>query len=623
MFLGILLVICEFTGLFRLIMLIFNYINFRESPKMMDIYHSEATIESILSEKGAENVDLPDVDIFVTACREPAKILEKTIHACTRLHYPEKEKVHVYLLDDGDSPELERLAAEYGIEYITREVHNAAKAGNLNHALRITHSELVVVFDADMVPRADFLSRTVIHFLSEKNGRWSGKYTNLGFLQTPQAFYTEDLYQSTFRVGKIVPNEQDQFYRNLQPCKSSKNAVICCGSNAVMLRRALEEVGYFTEETITEDFATGLKIQKAGYSSLAIDRTLAEGTTPDSLRALIRQRERWGRGTIQTLKQCGLWSRDFSWGQRLNLMASLTCWFYPFERLYLFLAPMFYPLFRLLVVEAGSLSALLHWLPILILSQVGMILASGRSKNLSSVRWAAIYEFSLSPFLLIPILKEVRGIRKSTFEVTGAKSRKKDWNWYYTLPFLLMLALTLVSLSRTLEIIYHSRSLGYLLLLIWHVINLYFSLIMMIFVFRVRKPKEHIVGHDKLAHNLNNYYLPVYDLIRLIFDPLIRRKKGYEDRPVTDYAVLHDHANKKTRRIWLAKRFGKMIAEFGILALMLVFFGLFIIGRSPVILTDPVFENLAWRARAYGSHRGRRDYALRARSYHDERLGRQ
>ncbi len=130
MFLGILLVICEFTGLFRLIMLIFNYINFRESPKMMDIYHSEATIESILSEKGAENVDLPDVDIFVTACREPAEILEKTIHACTRFHYPEKEKVHVYLLDDGDSPELERLAAEYGIEYITREVHNAAKAGN-------------------------------------------------------------------------------------------------------------------------------------------------------------------------------------------------------------------------------------------------------------------------------------------------------------------------------------------------------------------------------------------------------------------------------------------------------------------------------------------------------------
>ena len=89
-------------------------------------------------------------------------------------------------------------------------------------------------------------------------------------------------------MGKIVPNEQDQFYRNLQPCRSAVNAVICCGSNTVMLRKALEEVGLFTEETITEDFATGLKIRKAGYRSRAIDRTLAEGTMPDNFRAPAR-----------------------------------------------------------------------------------------------------------------------------------------------------------------------------------------------------------------------------------------------------------------------------------------------------------------------------------------------
>lgn len=136
-----------------------------------------------------------------------------------------------------------------------------------------------------MIPHADFLMRTVPHFLEEKDEKWSTDYTNLGFLQTPQAFYTEDLYQSTFRVGKLVPNEQDQFYRNLQPSRSATNSVICCGSNALLLRRALEEVGLFTQETITEDFATGLKIQRAGYHSRAIDRTLAEGTTPDNFRA--------------------------------------------------------------------------------------------------------------------------------------------------------------------------------------------------------------------------------------------------------------------------------------------------------------------------------------------------
>ena len=593
MVLGILLILCEFGGLFRLVVLIFNFVSYRESPEDMRVYETDQNLDDFLAEKGAEAVVLPDVDIMVTTCREPVEILEMTVSACMRLQYPEPEKVHVHLLDDADSPEMEKLAAKYGANYITREEHNAAKAGNLNNAMKVTHADLVVVFDADMVPHADFLVRTVPYFLAETDGRWSVENTRLGFLQTPQAFYTEDLYQSTFRVGKRIPNEQDQFYRNLQPCRSAVNAVICCGSNSVTLRKALEEVGFFTEETITEDFATGLKIQKAGYQSRAIDRTLAEGTTPENMRSLIRQRERWARGTIQTLKQADLFGRDFSWSQRFNHIASLSCWYFPFERLYLFIAPMLYPLFRIVTVHANYLQMFFHWLPMLILSQLGMMLIAGRNKNLSSVRWAFVYEFSLAPFLLLPVLKETVGMRKSKFEVTGAASKAKPWRWTYTIPFLVMLALAVISFGRTLQILLYTRGFMYLLLLIWQVVNLYFALLMTIFIFRVRDPKEKILGFDNLAHNLSNSYLPVYDLIRIILDPLIRRKEGYEDEVVLDYSVLYSYAPRSLRRKWFRRRLRQNLTEYGILALVLLLFTGVVRGKSPALIQGPVFEDLS------------------------------
>ena len=591
--LGTLLIIFEFAGLFRLVVLIFNFISYRESPEEKKVYETDRTIDDFLAEKGAENVALPDIDVFVTTCREPLEILDKTIGACMNLLYPEPEKVHVYMLDDAESPEMEKLAARYGAGYIARKEHHGAKAGNLNNALRNTHSRLVAIFDADMVPHADFLARTVPHFLVETEGKWSVDNTRLGFLQTPQAFYTEDLYQSTFCVGKIVPNEQDQFYRNLQPSRSAVNSVICCGSNAMLLRKALEEVGLFTEETITEDFATGLKIQKAGYHSRAIDRTVAEGTTPDNFPALIRQRERWARGTIQTLKQCDLFSRDYSWAQRFNLIASLTCWYYPFERLYLFIAPMLYPLFRIVTVHAGYIQMLYHWLPMLFLSQVGMVLIAGRNKNLSNIRWAFVYEFSLAPFLLVPVLKETIGIRKSKFEVTGAAGKNKTWNWHYTVPFLCMLALAVISFMSTLRIISHTRELSYLLLLIWQIFNLYFAILMTIFIFRVRKPGEHILGFDNLAHNLNNCYLPVFDLFRILFDPFIKREEGYEEKVVIDYAVLEEYATKGIRFKWFLRRARHVLTEFGILFLLMFAFTAAVRGKKPALVQEPMTNDLS------------------------------
>ncbi|WP_448527124.1 glycosyltransferase [Parathermosynechococcus lividus] len=91
----------------------------------------------------------PWVDILIPTYNEPLTILRRTIVGCQALDYPYKR---IYVLDDTRRPELRELAAELGCHYLARPDNHHAKAGNLNHALGHTHSELIAVFDADFVP---------------------------------------------------------------------------------------------------------------------------------------------------------------------------------------------------------------------------------------------------------------------------------------------------------------------------------------------------------------------------------------------------------------------------------------------------------------------------------------
>lgn len=96
----------------------------------------------------------PHVDVFVSTYTESTELLRKTLLACMRMDYPDKEKVHIYLCDDGRREEMHVLADELGVNYLIRDTHEGAKAENLNYALANSSSPYVVTFDADMQPRA-------------------------------------------------------------------------------------------------------------------------------------------------------------------------------------------------------------------------------------------------------------------------------------------------------------------------------------------------------------------------------------------------------------------------------------------------------------------------------------
>ena len=427
----------------------------------------------------------PEVDIFIATYNEPEELLRRTINGCKHMRYPYPEKVHIWLCDDNRRAHMRKLAEKMGVGYFERPDNQGAKAGNLNHALKRTSAPYVVTFDADMIPRSDFLMKTIPYFVDtelREERKPEAERLHLGLLQTPQSFYTPDVFQYGLYSEKQAPNEQDFFYRTIEPAKTSTNSVIYGGSNTVLSRRALEAVGGFYTGSITEDFATGLLIESAGgYVSLALPEPLANGQTPQTFAEHIKQRNRWGRGVIATAKKLKIWSRkNLTFGQKISYWSSVFYWYSPIKSLVYMLSPLLYAVFAIPVFRCNWLEMVVFWLPMFFLQDLSLRLNSGKA---ISNRWSGIYETCVMPHMLLPILQESVGISASKFAVTDKSGiggeRKRDWR--AMAPYLILAALSVIAVIRIILMYEVMQTVNLLILLFWVVRNLYY-LIMAIFL---------------------------------------------------------------------------------------------------------------------------------------------
>ncbi|SFB29834.1 cellulose synthase (UDP-forming) [Acetitomaculum ruminis DSM 5522] len=411
--------------------------------------------------------EYPEVDVLLPTINEDEKLLENTIEAIKNMDYPDKKKVHIYVCDDGNRQEILRLCERTGVNYLARKNNENAKAGNLNYAMSKSHSDYVAVFDADMMPRREFLLKTVPYFVTDRD--------NLGFIQTPQNFYEPDIFQRNLFLEEDIPNEQDYFYRVIQISKNKSNSVIFGGSNALFSRKALESIGGFVTGVLTEDFATGIEIEKAGFRGLALDEVLADGKTPQDMKSLVKQRKRWAGGCIQSgWKTNFLFTRKLSLKQKLNYFVSISYWYSSIKRLIYFLAPLMFALFGIVVVECSLPQVLMFWLPMYLSTIISM---KRFSKGIRSTRWTDIYETTLFPFMLINVILESLGIRQRKFKVTDKERKVKNTsNTYYMIPFILMAAVDIAGIIRLLSLSARQETFTYVVILFWMFVNLYYVL---------------------------------------------------------------------------------------------------------------------------------------------------
>ena len=406
---------------------------------------------------------LPSVDVYIPTYNESADMLAATIAAATQMDYP-RDKLNVYLLDDGGTDqkcnqsdpdkaseaigrraELQALALDLGITYITRARNEHAKAGNMNNALQQTNGQIIVVFDADHAPARQFLRETVGYFALDRR---------LFLVQTPHFFINPDPVEKNLKTFDRMPSENEMFYGTIQKGLDKWNGAFFCGSAALISRRALESVGGFSGISITEDCETALDLHQRGWNSLYVDKPLIAGLQPESLVSFIGQRSRWCRGMVQILVlKNPLLAKNISLKQRICYVSSMFYWLFPIPRMIFLLSPFLYIFFSMQIFQANA-QEFFAYVTIYMLTHMSI-----QNYLHGSTRWPWIseaYEYVQTIYLVKGIWGVLLNPRKPTFNVTAKgltldNDHLSELAWPYFVAFGAILMSLVVAVWRFLS----------------------------------------------------------------------------------------------------------------------------------------------------------------------------
>jgi cellulose synthase (UDP-forming) len=354
-----------------------------------------------------EDINLwPTVDVYIPSYNESLEVVRDTVLAAQCIDYP-KDKIKIYILDDGKRDAFAVFAADAGVGYITRSNNAHAKAGNLNHAMKLTNGELICVFDCDHVATRAFLQATVGPFLKDPK---------LALIQTPHYFYSPDPFERNLSAARSMPNEGALFYGPVQQGNDNWNATFFCGSCAVIRRSALEEVGGFAVETVTEDAHSALKMQRRGWNSAFLALPLAAGLATERLGLHIIQRTRWARGMTQIFRVDNpLFGRGLTIAQRLCYLNAMLHFQFGLPRVVFLTAPIAFLLFNLNIIASSASLIFAYALPHLVMS---LYINSRLNGKFRYTFWGEIYETVMAFHLILPTLVTLFAPKHGKFNVT-------------------------------------------------------------------------------------------------------------------------------------------------------------------------------------------------------------
>ncbi len=266
-----------------------------------------------------EPSELPFITVQLPLFNE-MYVVERLLKAVTRFDYP-REKFEIQVLDDSTDETVnlaEGTVAKYAkegfnISYIHRSDRTGFKAGALENGLKTASGELVAIFDADFVPKADCLKRLVHYFTDPGVGcaqmRWShinGSYNLLTRLQTI-------MLDGHFVVEQTTRNRTGGFF-NFN------------GTAGIWRRRAIELSGGWQHDTLTEDTDLSFRAQLMGWKFIYLLDEEAPAEIPVEINSFKAQQRRWAKGVMQVgLKLYPrIWSAPLPFRVKLEMFFRLT-----------------------------------------------------------------------------------------------------------------------------------------------------------------------------------------------------------------------------------------------------------------------------------------------------------
>lgn len=335
------------------------------------------------------------VAVLIAAYNESEHVIAETIASVLAMDYP---RVNVYLLDDSTKEECRaaaaRLAKAFGVTLVARTNRAGYKAGAINDILPKLTEPYVAILDSDQRPLATWL-RDIVPLLEEN--------PKLAFVQVPQVYVNT----KGLPVARAAAFQQAVFFEYICEGKSDSNAMFCCGSNVVMRREALMSVEqlvdgrrhFFDETSVTEDFATTVRLHAGKWRTAYVNRHYVVGMGPETLPAYFTQQMRWAMGTLgvglRVLRQLISNPRQLTAGQWWEYLLSGTYYFVGFATFIFMIAPVLFVGFDLRPLRAEGHLYLLFFIPYIVFTMnlffFGMAL---RSYSLKGVWLASALSFA-------------------------------------------------------------------------------------------------------------------------------------------------------------------------------------------------------------------------------------
>jgi cellulose synthase/poly-beta-1,6-N-acetylglucosamine synthase-like glycosyltransferase len=244
--------------------------------------------------KIAKTVDIgtPSITIQLPIYNEKY-VAKRLVDAVCNLDYP-KNQMNIMVLDDSDDDTVDVLEKTvnyyktqgFQIEHIRRGTRKGYKAGALKHAMQITDSEFVAIFDADFIPPTWFLKRAMPHFSKP----------TIGLIQCRWGHVNEN-YSTITQVQAL---SLDFHFLIEQKAKSDSHLFMNFnGTAGIWKRDCIEDAGGWHTATLVEDLDLSYRAQMKGWKCVFLPDIVVDAELPAQINAAKRQQFRWAKGSIQ------------------------------------------------------------------------------------------------------------------------------------------------------------------------------------------------------------------------------------------------------------------------------------------------------------------------------------
>ncbi|MDP8995882.1 MAG: glycosyltransferase [Pseudomonadota bacterium] len=240
-------------------------------------------------------------------------VVERLLRNVAMMDYP-SDKLSIQLLDDSDDETCaiaERVIAElrkagHNITHVQRPDRVGFKAGALEYGMGLDQAEFIAIFDADFLPRLDFVKQVVAYFADPK----------VGMVQTRWEHLNADYSLITRLMAIAIDNHFSVEHGGRQ---ASNGFINFNGTGGMWRRKTIMEAGGWRSDTLTEDLDLSFRSQILGWKFIFAENITTPSELPVQMSAVRSQQFRWTKGAAETGRKTlgSLWNSNAALGTKV------------------------------------------------------------------------------------------------------------------------------------------------------------------------------------------------------------------------------------------------------------------------------------------------------------------